>query len=189
MRTPSSPSGSRSRPPPAPPGPRESPTGPKSGRAAHGSPGEPATTSAPGAETDAEPESVAKTAVREIRTRNDIVLIRQAVREWAREAGFGLVDRTKIITAAGEPARNAVTHGGGGTVTLELVNRDGRRGLRPTFADEGPGIPDVELALTDGDTSGGGMGLGPGGSRRLVNGFEVSSRPGEGARVTVTRWT
>ena len=132
--------------------------------------------------------TVTKAETREVRSQNDVVLIRGAVREWAREAGFGLVDQTKIITAASELARNAVVHGGGGTVTLELLDRGGRRGLRLTFEDEGPGIPDVELALTDGYTTGGGMGLGLGGSRRLVNEFEISSRPGGGARVAVTRW-
>ena len=132
--------------------------------------------------------TVTKVETREVRSQNDVVLIRGAVREWAREAGFGLVDQTKIITAASELARNAVVHGGGGTVTLELLDRGGRRGLRLTFEDEGPGIPDVELALTDGYTTGDGMGLGLGGSRRLVNEFEISSRPGGGSRVAVTRW-
>ena len=131
---------------------------------------------------------VTKTDAREVRSQNDVVLIRGAVREWAREAGFSLVDQTKLITAASELARNAVVHGGGGTVTLELLEDGGRRGLRLTFADEGPGIPDIELALSDGYTSGGGMGLGLGGSRRLVNEFEISSRVGEGTRVAVTRW-
>ena len=132
--------------------------------------------------------SVTKTETREVRTQNDVVLIRGVVREWAREAGFGLVDQTKLITAASELARNAVIHGGGGTVTLELVEDGGRRGLRLTFEDEGPGIPDIELALTDGYTSGGGMGLGLGGSRRLVNEFEIGAREGGGVRVAVTRW-
>ena len=132
--------------------------------------------------------SVTKTETREVRSQNDVVLIRGAVREWAREVGFGLVDQTKLITAASELGRNAVIHGGGGTVTLELVENGARRGLRLTFEDEGPGIPDIELALTDGYTSGGGMGLGLGGSRRLVNEFEIGAREGGGARVTVTRW-
>ena len=138
--------------------------------------------------SDSTTESVARSDVREVRTQNDVVLIRAAVREWARGAGFGLVDQTKLVTAASELARNAVVHGGGGTVTLELVGRGGLRGLRLTFQDDGPGIADIELALTDGYTSGGGLGLGLGGSRRLVNEFEISSRPGEGTRVTVTRW-
>lgn len=118
----------------------------------------------------------------------DIVLVRQAVRGWAVEAGFSLVDQTKIVTAASELARNTVEYGGGGEVTLELHNEGARRGLRLTFEDHGPGIPDIELALKDGYTTGGGLGLGLGGAKRLANEFEISSRVGEGTQVSITRW-
>lgn len=132
--------------------------------------------------------AVIKTDVMEVRTQNDIVLARQAVRAWAQELGFGLVDQTKLITAASELARNTLNYGGGGTVRFEALQDGARRGLRLVFEDEGPGIPDIQLALTDGYTTGGGMGLGLSGSKRLVNEFEISSRVGEGTRVTVTRW-
>ena len=119
---------------------------------------------------------------------NDVVRARQMVREWAVELGFSLVDQTKLVTAASELARNTVDYGEGGTVKLEAL-RDGlRRGLRLTFEDRGPGIADVELALRDGYTTGGGLGLGLSGSRRLVNEFEITSKPGEGTRVVATRW-
>jgi serine/threonine-protein kinase RsbT len=124
----------------------------------------------------------------EIRASNDVVLVRQAVRKWATELGFSLVDQTKIVTAASELARNTLDHGGGGTVRLERLDEGIRRGLRLTFEDQGPGIPDIDRALTDGYTSAGGMGMGLGGSRRLVNEFEIASRAGEGTRVTITRW-
>jgi serine/threonine-protein kinase RsbT len=124
----------------------------------------------------------------EIRTANDIVRVRQRMREWAVEAGFSLVDQTKIVTAASELARNTLEHGGGGTARLELIADAGRRGLRLTCEDQGPGIPDVQLALKDGYTSRDGLGLGLGGARRLVNDFAIESRVGEGTRVTVTRW-
>ncbi len=119
----------------------------------------------------------------------EVVRVRQLVRKWAAELGFSLVDQTKIVTAASELARNTVVHGGGGTVELEeLLQENGRRGLRLVFADQGPGIQDVELALRDGYTTGEGLGLGLGGARRLVNEFDIVSRPGEGTRVSVTRW-
>lgn len=124
-----------------------------------------------------------------IRSPEDVVLVRQAVRAWAVELRFGLVDQTKIVTAASELARNAVDYAGGGTVTLEALSDGRRRGLRLTFADKGPGISDVEQALRDGFTTGGGLGLGLGGARRLSSEFEIVSRPGEGTRVTMTRWT
>jgi serine/threonine-protein kinase RsbT len=124
-----------------------------------------------------------------IRSSEDVVLVRQAVREWALELRFGLVDQTKIVTAASELARNSVDYAGGGTVTLEALSDGRRRGLRLTFADKGPGIADVEQALRDGFTTGGGLGLGLGGARRLSSEFEIVSRPGEGTRVTITRWT
>jgi serine/threonine-protein kinase RsbT len=124
----------------------------------------------------------------QIRSQEDIVLVRQLVRKWAVEASFGLVDQTKIVTAASELARNTYSYGGGGTVTLEELHDGARRGLRLTFEDEGPGIPDVELALRDGYTTGKGMGLGLGGTRRLVHEFDIVTRPGEGTRVTIARW-
>jgi serine/threonine-protein kinase RsbT len=110
------------------------------------------------------------------------------VRQRAVELGFNLVDQTKIVTAASELARNTVQYGGGGTVTIEALEDMGRRGLRLTFADEGPGIPDVELAMKDGFTTGSGLGLGLSGARRLANDFHIDSRPGAGTRVTITRW-
>lgn len=124
----------------------------------------------------------------EIRSSNDIVRVRQRTREWSIEAGFSLVDQTKIVTAASELARNTLEHGGGGTARLELLADGGRRGVRLICEDQGPGIPDIALALKDGYTSRSGLGLGLGGARRLVNEFGIESRPGEGTRVTITRW-
>src|SRR4030095_14163082 len=123
-----------------------------------------------------------------IRSGEDVVGVRRVVREWAIATGFGLVDQTKIITAASELARNALEHGGGGTVRLEALNDGDRRGLRLVFEDQGPGIADIERALTDGYTPAGGLGLGLGGAKRLSNQFEIASRPGEGTRVAITRW-
>jgi serine/threonine-protein kinase RsbT len=123
-----------------------------------------------------------------VETSNDVVVVRQMVRQWAIEQGLGLVDQTKIVTAASELARNTVSYGKGGTVRLQAVQDGGRKGVRLTFEDQGPGIANLELALTDGYTTGNGMGLGLSGSRRLVNEFDISSRLGEGTRVTVTRW-
>ena len=125
----------------------------------------------------------------QLRSQHEIILIRQTVRAWAVELGFSLIDQTKIITAASELARNTTTHGGGGTVLLEKLNNSNRTGLRLTFEDQGPGIADVELAMKDGYSTGGGLGLGLSGSRRLVNEFSISSRPGEGTRVSITKWT
>jgi serine/threonine-protein kinase RsbT len=118
----------------------------------------------------------------------DIVIVRQRVRALAVESGFTLVDQTKIVTAASELARNTVVHGGGGIVELELLVDGARRGLRLTFTDHGPGIADVEQAMRDGFTTGGGLGLGLGGARRLSNEFEIRSRPLEGTTVRITRW-
>lgn len=132
--------------------------------------------------------TVLRSDVLPVRSAQDIVLVRQAVRAWAVAQGLGLVDQTKIVTAASELARNTVDYGGGGTVLLEAVEQGARRGLRLTFEDEGPGIADVALALTDGYTTGSGMGLGLSGSRRLVNEFDLWSEPGRGTRITVTRW-
>jgi serine/threonine-protein kinase RsbT len=132
--------------------------------------------------------AVAKTETLPVRTEHDIVLARQAVRRLAQEVGFGLVDQTKIVTAASELARNTVIYGGGGQLSCEVLNELPRRGLRLTFKDEGPGIPDLSLAMKDGWTSGTGMGLGLSGTKRLVNEFDIDSAPGRGTRVTVTRW-
>jgi serine/threonine-protein kinase RsbT len=124
----------------------------------------------------------------DVKSETDIVAVRQVVRKWAVDQGLGLIDQTKIVTAASELARNTVAYGGGGTLCLEAVQDGVRRGLKLTFEDRGPGIADVSLALKDGYTTGAGMGLGLGGSRRLVNDFDIWSQPGEGTRVTVTRW-
>ena len=131
---------------------------------------------------------VTRTEVLELRSGADVVSVRQAVRTWAVEAGFSLVDQTKIVTAASELARNTVDYGGGGMVRLDLISDGSRRGLRVAFEDRGPGIPDIEKALTDRYTTGTGLGLGLGGARRLVNEFDISSRVGEGTRVVITRW-
>jgi serine/threonine-protein kinase RsbT len=123
-----------------------------------------------------------------VRSERDIVSVRQMVRRWAEELRFGLVDQTKIVTAASEIARNTLNYGGGGQVKLEAINEDVRKGLRLTFEDQGPGIGDIELALRDGYTTGGGLGLGLGGAKRLCNEFHVDSRPGNGTRVMLARW-
>ena len=126
--------------------------------------------------------------VLEIRSSEDVVRVRQAVRAHAASLGFSLVDQTKIVTAASELARNTLEHGGGGTATVEILDEGPRRGVRLTFEDQGPGIDDPRLALTDGYTTGSGLGLGLSGSRRLVNEFDLWSQPGVGTRVTVVRW-
>ena len=123
-----------------------------------------------------------------VQTAEDIVRMRQVIREHAVALGFSLVDQTKIVTAASELARNILNYGGGGSVALERLNNGGRLGLKLLFADEGPGIPDVELALKDGYTTGGGMGLGLGGAKRLSNEFSIDTKVGGGTRVTITRW-
>jgi serine/threonine-protein kinase RsbT len=123
-----------------------------------------------------------------VQSAEDVVAIRQAVRQRAVGLGFNLVDQTKIVTAASELARNTVQYGGGGRVTIEAVEDFGRRGIRLTFEDDGPGIPDVELAMKDGYTTGGGLGLGLSGARRLSNDFRIESTPGTGTRVIITRW-
>jgi serine/threonine-protein kinase RsbT len=129
-----------------------------------------------------------KHEVMEVGSAADVVRVRQQVRAYAAELGFGLVDQTKIVTAASELARNTVDYGGGGTVRLEAHNDGPRRGLRLVFDDQGPGIPDIELALKDGYTTGNGLGLGLGGARRLVNDFSIRSQAGQGTRVEVTKW-
>ena len=117
-----------------------------------------------------------------------LVSVRQAVRAKAEALRFSLVDQTRIITAASELARNTLQHGGGGSVSIEIMENGTRRGLRLTFKDQGPGIPDVELAMKDGYTTGSGLGLGLGGSKRLVNDFTIQSKVGEGTEVTITKW-
>jgi serine/threonine-protein kinase RsbT len=123
-----------------------------------------------------------------LKNSNDVVLARQRVRQWATELRFTLVDQTKLVTAASELARNTLDHGRGGSMTIEQVSAGGRVGLKLWFEDQGPGIPDLEMALKDGFTTGNGMGLGLGGSKRLVNEFSIESAPGKGTRVTVLRW-
>ena len=118
----------------------------------------------------------------------DIVMCRQMVRKLTQQAKFSLVDQTKMITAASELSRNTVVYGGGGEMRWEFVQNGIKQGLRLAFEDKGPGIPDVDLALTDGWTSGSGMGVGLSGSRRLVNDFDLRTAVGEGTCVTVTRW-
>lgn len=119
---------------------------------------------------------------------NDVVFARQKVRQWAVELHFSLVDQTKLVTAASELARNALDHGKGGAMQLELLNEGAKSGLRLIFEDSGPGIPDVEQALKDGFTTGSGMGLGLGGSKRLVHEFRIESQVGKGTRITIVRW-
>lgn len=118
----------------------------------------------------------------------DVVIVRQSTRSLAVEIGLTIIDQTKIVTAASELARNTVIHGGGGKVILEIVREDTKQGLRLNFEDTGPGIPDLELAMRDGYTSGAGLGLGLGGSKRLCNEFSIQSEVGVGTRVTITRW-
>ena len=132
--------------------------------------------------------STSTTDVLPLRTEHDIVLARQQVRRLTQALGFGLVDQTKMVTAASELARNAVIYGKGGVVRWETLTDGARRGLRLHFIDEGPGIPDLQQSLTDGWTSGTGMGLGLSGAKRLVNEFDIETAPGRGTRVTVTRW-
>jgi len=117
-----------------------------------------------------------------------IVSVRQTVRKLAIEIKLSLVDQTKIVTAASELARNLLVYGGGGEVLLEILSEGSRSGLRVHFIDKGPGIADINTALRDGYTSGGGMGLGLGGAKRLVNEFDIQSAPGTGTHVTITRW-
>ncbi len=124
-----------------------------------------------------------------VRTSADVVAARQRVRALAAELRFSLVDQTKLVTAASELARNTLEHGKGGEVRIEVIEDAPRRGLRLVFEDRGPGIPDIELALKEGFTTGGGLGLGLGGAKRLVNEFDIESTPGQGTRVVAVRWT
>lgn len=123
-----------------------------------------------------------------IQSSADVILVRQAVRKLAVELSFSLVEQTKIVTAASELARNTLNYGGGGTVKLEVLEEGMRRGLRLTFEDQGPGIPDLDLALKDGYSTGNGLGMGLSGTKRLVNEFNIVSHVGEGTCVTITKW-
>ncbi|MFJ9040774.1 ATP-binding protein [Streptomyces sp. NPDC102406] len=136
--------------------------------------------------------AAAEVAVRrdyDVRSEDDLLTVRHAVRAATVECGFGLVDQTRVVTAASELARNAYIHGGGGTLTVELLKRRGAEGIRLVIQDEGPGIPDLGTAMTDGWTSGNGLGHGLGGARRLMDEFHVDTCPGAGTTVTVVRWT
>ena len=118
----------------------------------------------------------------------DVVKVRQVVRQWAAELKFSLVEQTKLVTATSELARNALEHGGGGSMLAEMVEDGARRGVKLIFDDNGPGIANIELALKDGYSTGGGMGLGLSGSKRLVSDFQIKSEPGRGTTVTIIRW-
>ena len=133
--------------------------------------------------------TVLKSETAPLQTEADIVRVRQTVRQWAIQQGFSLVDQTKLVTATSELARNTVNYGGGGALQLEaLLNEGSRRGLRLIFEDHGPGIPDIAQAMTDGYTTGEGLGLGLGGAKRLVNEFDITSHTGAGTRVCITKW-
>ncbi len=132
--------------------------------------------------------AVEPTGTLPLRNEENIVASRQMVRQLTQHLKFSLVDQTKMITAASELSRNTLVHGGGGQMRWELLDEGIRRGLRLYFEDEGKGIADLNLALKDGWTSGGGMGLGLPGSKRLVNEFDIRTAPGEGTCVTITRW-
>jgi serine/threonine-protein kinase RsbT len=123
-----------------------------------------------------------------VRTSDDVVGVRQAVRVRAIGAGFGIIDQTKLVTAASEIARNTVDYGGGGTLRIEMVREGARRGVQLTFCDNGPGIADIKAAMTDGYTTGSGLGLGLSGAKRLSNEFSIESAPGKGTTVTLARW-
>lgn len=131
---------------------------------------------------------VLKTVEMRLAAQQDIVAVRQATRSLAVEIGLSIIEQTKIVTAASELARNTVLYGGGGLATLEILNEAPKQGLRLTFEDRGPGIPNVDKAMQDGYSSGQGLGLGLGGARRLCSEFSIHSEPGVGTRVTVTRW-
>jgi serine/threonine-protein kinase RsbT len=124
----------------------------------------------------------------EVATGQDVVRVRQLVRSVAVAVKLSLVDQTKVVTAASELARNTLVHGGGGTVRVDRVENGRRSGVQIVFADQGPGIADLNLALTDGYTTGGGLGLGLSGARRLVDEFDIDTEVGKGTSVTVTKW-
>lgn len=131
---------------------------------------------------------VTTTEVLDLETSDDVVRARQTVRNYLRAKGFSSIDETRLVTAASELSRNVVDHGGGGTMSLEVLEEGERTGIRLTFEDRGPGILDIDLAMTDGFSTRGGLGLGLGGAKRLVNEFAIHSEPGVGTRVTVLRW-
>jgi len=131
---------------------------------------------------------ITKTEIIPLRAEQDVVIARQTVRRLTQTIGFGIVDQTKIVTAASELARNAVIYGGGGEMRCEVLNDGARNGVRLHFVDQGPGIPDVAQAMTDGWTSGTGLGLGLSGAKRLVSEFEIETAVGKGTRVTIARW-
>jgi serine/threonine-protein kinase RsbT len=132
--------------------------------------------------------TILKTETLAIRSANDVVVVRQKVRALAAEIGLSLVDQTKIVTAASELARNALVHGGGGIARTDVVHKNDRVGLQITFEDQGPGIPDLNLALIDGYSTSKGLGMGLSGSKRLVNQFDIFSEPGKGTRIVIARW-
>lgn len=135
-----------------------------------------------------EPEVSASSTVLPLRTDEDVVRVRQYIREKVVALGFGLADQTKIVTAASELARNTLRYGGGGEAEISLPQESMRHGIRMAFVDQGPGIADVQQALKDGYTSGGGLGLGLGGAKRLCDDFSIDTAPGEGTRVTISKW-
>jgi serine/threonine-protein kinase RsbT len=132
--------------------------------------------------------SVAKEACFQLHSDIDVAAARGWVRDWANEIGLAIVDLTKVVTAASELARNAVLHGGGGIMCLQIVTQADRQGLRVSFTDRGPGIPEIDRAMEDGYTTGGGMGIGLPGARRLVSEFALSSTPPDGTCVTIVKW-
>src|SRR6476620_12329345 len=132
--------------------------------------------------------AIVKEGTLALTSEQDVVLARQLVRKMTQEMAFSLVDQTKLVTAASELARNTIKYGGGGEVHLDLFEDGFRRGVGLLFVDAGPGIPDLDQALRDGFTTGGGLGLGLGGSRRLVDEFDIDSRPGEGTAVSIVKW-
>ena len=132
--------------------------------------------------------AVTRSSVLPVRSEMDVVQVRTITRQWSAELGFSLVEQTKMVTAASEIARNTLLHGKGGDVTVEILNDGLKKGLRMAFADQGPGIADITLAMRDGYTTGGGLGMGLPGTKRLVSEFQVDSEPGKGTRVTITRW-
>ena len=123
-----------------------------------------------------------------LRTDEDVVRMRQTVREYLVAVGFSLIDQTKMITAASELGRNTLRYGGGGHAEIDVLTQSGKRGVLAAFVDQGPGIENLDLAFTDGYTSGGGMGLGLPGARRLADEFEIETAPGQGCRVTIIKW-
>jgi serine/threonine-protein kinase RsbT len=131
---------------------------------------------------------VSKELMFELQSDVDVVAARHGVREWAREIGLTVLDLTKVVTAASELARNAVIHGGGGVMCLQMVRQTNRDGLRMTFSDRGPGIPEIDRAMEDGYSTAKGMGVGLPGAKRLVNEFDLASTPGEGTSITIVRW-